>query len=349
LIDSPATPLVTENFTNDVESATTGNMGYLTLTTHSPNRPLTVHYDAAAKSYTLQLPGRASWTFAPADIQPGGDPNTVVYVAYDLTAFRGATEQLVLTKNSASTYTYVGAGLWTRVELHQGYTDDTETAFTYGVETPDAAVPRTGTGTYTVQLGGLMKVNDPAIYGATSGTTFGLSGTGLLTANFASNFISADGRLYVFDPATLAQYGSDMPWNATAAIYSTTNNFNGSFTVGGPRTLAGEWGGRFYGPAAEELGGSFYAGYANGTPENIAVVGAILGKRGAISSTTFDSFAGWSAAAASLPGTTTFAPELTAPASPSAATTTRAGLLRDVVPDLHGALRDARPAGAGER
>jgi hypothetical protein len=268
-----------------------------------------VQYDATDSSYTLTLndgPGvtRRTWVFRPADIQPSFDPNVTIYQAVDNSGLTPATETLFLTKNNASTYTYVGGGVWTRIQ--RGSLANTTTradAFAYGVETPDAALPRTGSASFDVTLAGALTNSGSFAFASPDGSisyVAGLSGTGTLNAAFGTGLITLSGTAGTFNPFTGASFGSAQPFGGTATIAASTNNFSGTFTYGSGTVYNGGWLGRFYGPAAQEVGASFHASNGNITTP-AAATGVILGKRSAApTGATYGGFGGWTGSPGSV-------------------------------------------------
>jgi hypothetical protein len=245
---------------------------------------MTVRYDAASNSYTVTSAG-VSQTFAPGDAtSPDG---------YSFRKVSGTTvDNLSLTQPGTSgslRYQYVGAGFWQRQATSGGTVATTFNAFTYGVETPDAALPRTGLGTYSVDIVGALNQEGES-------GPLGLSGTGTLRANFGTGAVSSDGSFQLLrsNGTTLPGSGS---FAASALIASSVNTFTGTITLTAATTYNGQWDGRFYGPSANEVGASFAASNGSGDIS----VGSIIGRlNAAVSPTsvsktpltlTYDSFA----------------------------------------------------------
>jgi hypothetical protein len=275
---------VSEDFTNDAVAGS-GTFFSRTGGTSTAVTSMTVHYDAAAQSYTLTMPGHA-FTFGPADIKDSPDPAFTVYQAIDNSAGLGAVETLLLLKNRPSTYRYVGAGLWTRYQNGTAGSVFTRfDAFTYGVETPDAALPRTGTASYTVDIAGTIHSG----YGFDIGPGGGFDhearflGSGNLAVSFATGTLLLTGSGSAFDQYTGTSFGGVMAIGGTGKLSATANNFHGDLTIGA--NYSGSWLGRFYGPAAEEVGATFFANGPGSFPDS-SITGAIVGKRGAISAGT---------------------------------------------------------------
>ncbi len=191
-------------------------------------------------------------------------------------------------------------------------------AFAYGMLTDPAAVPKTGTGTYTGTMLATMVYN-PTIdgsYGAVLPTYFQwIEGTSTTTVNFATSAVTlglagtatgpAIDYAQLHDPTTGAFTGIQPYAGSTAStiaagtsfIASGTATINlvntggftgqiasasfGATTNGAPTAIniAGSTiNGAFFGPAAEEVGGGFHI--VGGTPDQrIDIVGGFKGKK----------------------------------------------------------------------
>lgn len=256
---------MSESFAND---AATGSAQF--DTSADPPRDakagpttLTVAYDAPSKSYTIMTQGR-SQTFGPQDIDASqGSAGATVYKKV-----QGATtESLTLTKPGTSgplTYQYVGAGFWQRSTTQGSTIDGSFDAFTYGVVTPDANLPRTGVGSYSVDLLGVMS----------DGVPESLTGTGSLSADFASGLVSTSGTYQ-----KVMSDGSVVPVTysfAGSGQLGSGNSFSGTFGLSDFGTYAGNMDGRFYGPQAQEVGAVWYASGTNGQ----VATGTLTGRSG---------------------------------------------------------------------
>ncbi len=189
-------------------------------------------------------------------------------------------------------------------------------AFAYGMLTDQAAVPKTGTGTYTGTMLATMVYNPTldGTYGTplptffqwiegtstttvnfgTSAVTLGLTGTATAPAIDYAQTYDAGGNLilrpYSTPVASTIAAGATFTASGTATInLVTTGGFRGqissagfsSTTNGAPTSIniAGSTiDGAFFGPAAEEVGGGFHI--VGGTPDQrIDIVGAFKGKK----------------------------------------------------------------------
>lgn len=253
-------PLVSESFTNNAATGTgsyplNGDAAKVTAAKAS----LAFGYDAKTGAYMVSTAGR-SQTFANADIA-SQNADQVTYARK-----KGDTEDsLLLTKagtSGALNYQYVGSGFWQRTRQGSSKVDGTIDAFTYGVETPDANVPRSGAGTYDVVLLGSGGLTSYAGAGNLS-VDFG-SGQMLVDVGVSESW--SDGTSWFF-PSAFRGSGAMASGNAFSGKFSlaTTTGFNGTFD------------GRFYGPASEEVGAAFYG---DGTFGNGGIVGTLMGRKG---------------------------------------------------------------------
>lgn len=227
---------------------------------------LTVSYDAASRSYTL-VNGARSQTFAQSHVIQNSPTATV----YRRTS-GAVTDTLTMTRPGTAgslTYQYVGGGFWERGTSNASGTavDGSVDAFTYGVETPDAALARTGHAGFAVDLLGVLSSRS-------EGEPNAMRGTGSLIVDFASGRIDTNGRFDLSRPSTGASgYGG--AWTGRGQLSSSNNLFAGDFTIASFQRMSGGFDGRFYGPAAQEVGAAFWARAANGD----VAAGALLGRR----------------------------------------------------------------------
>ncbi len=173
-------------------------------------------------------------------------------------------------------------------------------AFAYGIQTDNAAVPKTGSGTYTGNMIATMVFN-PTLDAVNNYPTYfqWISGTSSTTVNFATNSVSLrlDGIVGApkFDRFTTPfqsaiAAGTTFTASGTATInLINTGGFTGQFqsasfgaTTEGSNPVVNVVGssidGAFFGPAAEEVGGGFRI--VGGNPDQrIDIAGAYKGKK----------------------------------------------------------------------
>lgn len=256
-----------ETFTNDGATATatfptTGATQTITVAT----APISVAYDANARSYTITS-GSRSQTFLPSD-------RDAATSTAQLTMFKrtsgNKTDAVALTAigtSGAFTYQYVGAGYWQHTEEGTDAITGTIDAFTYGIRTKDSAMPRTGFARYAIDLIGIESGYQPQIAA--------IAGSGTMDVDFAGGQILFSGsglRKPVTDVPPYA-YNPNFDFSGKASLTAGTAAFNGQMTVDAAgSTLSG----RFFGPAAEEVGASFTIGTASSVYKT---VGTITGRK----------------------------------------------------------------------
>ena len=137
-------------------------------------------------------------------------------------------------------------------------------AISVGVKTATSAVPTTGSATFHGYAG--------VIYTDTAGTAYRYGANATFNTNFANRTIafatSGDGATRIADNVAVSVTGS-ITGNLTYA--AGANTFNG--TLSG-LSMSGAAAGAFYGPSANELGGTFMISGAGG-----ALVGGFGGKQ----------------------------------------------------------------------
>jgi hypothetical protein len=132
------------------------------------------------------------------------------------------------------------------------------------VETPDSAVPRTGSAGFDVDLIGALGGEVPSI----------LLGQGTLSVNFGSGAISTSGTLGEYSIADGNPPLSTGTFNGQAQLSSSTNAFAGTFGLTAGKAFTGGLNGHFYGPIAQEVG----AVWSVTNPDGSAGAGTITGR-----------------------------------------------------------------------
>ncbi|SIO22685.1 Transferrin binding protein-like solute binding protein [Parasphingorhabdus marina DSM 22363] len=227
---------------------------------------MTIVYNPANRSYTLTS-GNRNQTFGFND-KDNDDSNFTALIFRKRTG--DIVDNLIITQATTTPvngYEYVGGAVWERGDSGSLLTGD---AFTFGVETPDNATPRTGSATFAARLIATGYWQD----GFTD-----LSGTGLATVEFATGNIAASGLARELSTETKLPVASG-DWSASAQLASTRNAFDGTLQLyqGSGYAVSGALSGRLYGPQSQELGGAFGL---NGTSSlgSGSVVGVLLGSR----------------------------------------------------------------------
>ena len=241
-----------------------------------PDASSVVTYDASSDSFRISASGgRAAFdqTFRPQDINRA-ESNS------DITVYERGDTVFALAEPGGPTLglEYVAFGAWADAAASGG---DTIIGFSvFGIETPFADVPTTGSATYSGELAGSI-VQAGSGSGSTA-TLYNLAGTADLSANFAAGTV--DTTLVI--ERELFGSGSFTPWDtitATGSISSVANSrsgmdtasFGGAAAAVGRSNVTGTLSGRFFGPSANEVGGSF----SLSDPGTIDVVGVFVAGR----------------------------------------------------------------------
>ncbi|WP_265104522.1 transferrin-binding protein-like solute binding protein [Sphingopyxis yananensis] len=251
-------PMVSETFTSN---SATGSASFpksgAKPTISAAQSAAKIAYNASNQSYTISAGGR-SQTFAPSNIDAAQSTAQVtVYVKKN----GSTTEALTLTKPGTSglfTYRYVGSALWQRTVEGSSTISGNFDAIAYGVETPDAAVPRTGRADYAVALVGVE---------TTPSGVFAVAGSGTTQVDFSTGAMITHG--------TAEGVYNNASFSSEAWLSSSGNAFSGNFRFNDFQSFNGTLDGRLYGPQGEELGASFAAKDGTG----MAMVGTITGRQ----------------------------------------------------------------------
>jgi hypothetical protein len=209
------------------------------------------------------------------------------------------------------TLSYVSAGQWIKATVNgPNLLTANVTNFVYGAYTTDAQMPRTGSATYGVTI-------NATVLAGTTGNLFAasLKGYGDLTANFGAGTVNlySNYMTETIDPSGMTYVVPTVhALTATATMSSSINSFTGTFSYtdqpsnynsgspldlgrtpptnggdGTKQTLApftGTINGKFYGPAAQEVGatlsGQSPATFLNGVKTPAMLTGTIVGSRG---------------------------------------------------------------------
>jgi hypothetical protein len=156
-----------------------------------------------------------------------------------------ASNLVLMAKPFAQGWDYQSFGVWN--DTNPNYR--TVSPLSFGSATPASAVPTIGAATFSGKLGGLYV--SPAGEGsiATANVT--------VNANFSTRSLSfaSSGTTLTRDLAT-ASAAPNLNLGGTLVYSPASNTFTGTLTNAGG-TMSGSSTGRYYGPAAQELGGVF--------------------------------------------------------------------------------------------
>ncbi len=225
---------------------------------------LTVHYEAATASYTLNM-GNGDETFTSDELSASSPAGTAVYNKPNGSESDSLTLHTVST-STLTPYPYGGMGVWQQTSTSGGDQTTTYTPFTYGMQTPTSGLPRTGAAEYSVDLIGY--VTQPG------STLKSLAGQGLFAADFLSSLFKAQVFPNETDMTTGSSVGTGVGLVAYGHLYSTTTAFSGTTNFqDGNGYYTGPFDGRFYGPAAQNVGVSFSGYNSSGG----SVVGSLFG------------------------------------------------------------------------
>jgi hypothetical protein len=254
-------PLKSESFVNDAAQDQTTTAGVSNGLTASA-ATATFAYQASNQTYTMTV-GSHTQSFGPANVVSAqtNTQETVYQVKSGTT-----TDTLTLTNPGTSgqlTYEYVGAALWQGFTTGNPYTSNLY-AVTYGEPTPASSVPKSGLGQYGIDVLGTY---------ATSASLVNITGSGTLAVNFANDQVQLGGQTILGN------------FSGTGTLTSS-GTFSGNFYL--DSAGSGGMAGRFYGPAAQEVGATFHVG------GGVAVAaGAIVGRSETpATSTDFTSYSG---------------------------------------------------------
>ena len=256
---------VSQTFTND--SATSAlsfdRTTNTTVTGRATSDPLTIRYDAPSNSYTVTSGDRAQ-TFGPGDVLER-DSNQV---RYRKTADASFLTLVTTPFTGSQANRYVGLGFLQNDSFSAGRQDTQFSTFTYGLDTPATGVPRTGTAGFDIDVFGLVSVpgNEPRV----------VQGRGLFSTDFGAGVFSSQTFLEergLITGSGVVGGGIEL---TTGGRLGANGTFAGNMLLGSSvASVAGAVNGRFYGPAAEELGASF----SGANPSGATVTGSFTGQR----------------------------------------------------------------------
>ena len=197
----------------------------------------TVVYDPVADTYTIRDTGSLTTksTFGPGDVSS----SSATFTTYSK---NGGNETFRLLNKGAGNpviqLTYVQYGEWRRSSTASGTTSVNDTYLVFGSKTPRAAVPRTGSASYSTVYDGTFvdKAGEHA-----------LSGTGGISADWAAGTLSYTANINGVPSGALAFAGNGSINFRSVGFTTSTTSSGYSFNQYG----------NFYGPNAEEVGGLF--------------------------------------------------------------------------------------------
>jgi hypothetical protein len=227
------------------------------------NNDVTVAYNAKDGSYTIsvnQAGVNSSTAFGLSDLDKSNSTEkNYQFIRKENDDNYGLF--LLVPGNPETKLTYVTYGAWQHE--HQGSTSfDFETSFfVFGINTPTNDMPKTGSAVYSTVVDGFW-ADDTGLSA--------LDGSGNVTADFGSGKVNGNFTVEGVNVSTRTAKNLDT-FTGTGTI--SGNGFSGSFN-GTSTNYKGNWDGGFFGPAAEELGGTFRV-----TDGGNQAVGVFVGKK----------------------------------------------------------------------
>ena len=266
--------VASQNFAND--SATTNVAFNLTSKTTIVGRAapdtLAVRYDASTNSYSVSS-AIFNETFGPSEVQTGsqagetrfrhGSGSTTSYLTLVTTPYFSNNATKASNK-------YVGLGYFQQNSVTGDRQDTGFSTFAYGLDTPTAGVPRSGSGQFGIDVFGLASVpgSEPLVF----------QGLGRFDVDFSAGLFSTSTSLTVTGFITgNGRVGGGIDLTGGGRLSASDGKFSGEvvYSDGPTGRLGGIVNGRFYGPNADEVGASFAGAGADGSAFN----GSFTGKR----------------------------------------------------------------------
>lgn len=212
-------------------------------------------YDADADSFTLS-DGTEEVTFAPGDLTI----NSCCLLRYEKVD-GDSTTQLDLDWGmrsewtSASKYVALGQLISRQSDAATGIDSYRSVDFAFGLPSEASAVPTSGSAAYALSFTGTRS-------STVTDYLLDMMGSGVALVDFDTGQLEISGTTLSFNylgPNILVSE-SEGEVNASGAIAAGENRFTGTFTAqgGASDTYTGDFSGSFYGPGAEDVGGTLY-------------------------------------------------------------------------------------------
>jgi C-lobe and N-lobe beta barrels of Tf-binding protein B len=220
-----------------------GTISNVTATQAGMSTDVTIAFNPTNQSYTVTtnrggISNQTAFTAADLVSTPAG------VAEYAKIAANGDDQQLILTNTGG--LQYASLGTWLNIAETGNVRTVQAASFAFGQETAVSAVPKTGTASYNLVVAGI---------GRDGSTPYGIGGDGTATVNFAASSLTT-----VFNVSLFGANGpvASATVNGTASISSAFARFSGTLqgTVNGTN-VTGPMNGAFFGPAAQEIGGSW--------------------------------------------------------------------------------------------
>lgn len=257
-------PLASETFANDA------SFGAISVSSNGSATPqgagalaLRIVYDSTTSTYQIAN-GTQTQNFRASAIDPMQSSDVIT--TYQVVS--GTTTDLLTITNAGTgpgKTRYVGAGFWQHTTQTTGSVNGRVDAFTYGVQTPASAVPRTGAASFDMQLLGVHTAFN---------TVKAMYGAGRADIDFATGGMYGQLSYDEID-ATSGFPSSGGILSMSAVLDAGSSHFAGILGSSSTSLQNGEMHGSFYGPGGEELGATFSINSASDV-----MAGAIWGARG---------------------------------------------------------------------
>jgi hypothetical protein len=221
---------------------------------------LRVRYDAAAKHYEVQLPLAGTWLQLVPEPDQGADLYSISSGAF-----------VAIREGEKTGYDYSAVASW-GTSASPWPADFGSLAF--GIPTPSAGVPTTGSASYGGALVGYSTETVPDTLAGADVASW-IEGSINLAFDFGNGTLSGNINPIVYSTERF----NLAPLQFTDTVYSSGSpTFSGKFgtALPGPNAFSG----RFTGPAAQELIGSFAFPYQSPTDgKTYDAGGAFIGKK----------------------------------------------------------------------
>jgi hypothetical protein len=249
-------PTVSANFAASANvSKVDYDVGRAQPASGGPAANASLAYDAATDSFTLKA-GTENVTFGPGDVTI----NSSNLLRYEK-AEGNTTTQLTLDWGMRSEWTtapqYVALGqlISRQRNIATGIDRYSSIDFAFGYPSEASAIPRSGSASYALSFTGTRS-------SSVTEHLLQMMGSGMAVVDFSTGTLDISGKTASFNflgPGILGTE-SEGTVTATAAITSGKNQFTGTFTAqgGASDTYEGSLTGSFYGPEAQDIGGTLY-------------------------------------------------------------------------------------------
>lgn len=260
-VDDPATGLV------GTISSPTQNQGNASITLSYGSSLINSASLNTGQGTVISFDKSIGDTLAPLPVGPfAGDVN--VALKADRTAIGLFAEPC---PSNSCGWNYQSYGVWINgIDATTGLGNGTAGAISVGSATPVSGMPATGTATFVGTAGGLYVSPAGAasftIADMSASVNFGTRAVGFSTAstNLTNDFTNFTAR-------------NDLNMSGTLTYASGTNAFSGTLTAPGAGSgLSGNAVGKFYGPTATEIGGTYAIKAGSGLE---SLIGAFGGRR----------------------------------------------------------------------